>query len=224
MLHLEYFGKESLVKTANEAVEFINSLTLRNQGRMKISCSEHTRELLEDLFQGEWKENKFGAYYIRVKKQDAITFSCKDYFSGFQLRTTGCSNTSIFCHRPLGDTLEAHKAEGKRIADERMAEKVARAERERNARMDALYQQREGWYSVSLVYERMRMDNMRTVETTFTGKCIAKSGIDAYDKALDSIRKDGEASFGATFPSPESESCYSFLFLGTKTDGGYTYE
>lgn len=67
------------------------------------------------------------------------------------------------------------------------------------------------------------MRDMRQVETTFSGKCIASSGMEAYNKAIEELRKDGEASLNAVFPGPTSHN-YSFLFLGVKTDDGYTYK
>lgn len=125
---------------------------------------------------------------------------------------------------PLGDTVEEHNTELARRKTERDEQARKRRDEYLTKRNAELSEQREGWYSVSLTFQHLKYPSMRMTETTFTGKCIASSGMEAYNKAVEDIEKHGELSMGAVFPEPTSESGYSFLYLGVKTDEGYTFE
>lgn len=219
-----YFKEKRICQTAEEAIEFINSLHLRNNPNCnKLVVNDNVKRILQSLYENEWDTSGPEFPYIKVELATPYLYNYKKYYDGFQIRTTGCSNTSIYGYYPLGETVEEHDAEVERIRAEKAEQARKRREEELDRRYTELSEERKGWYSVSLTYERMRMRDMRTIETTFSGKCIASSGMEAYHKAIEELRKDGEASFNAVFPEPTSHN-YSFLFLGVKTDDGYTYK
>lgn len=220
----EYFSQAKICSSASQAVEFINSLHCRNNPKCApLVVNKRVLELLESLFEKEWNTDGPGFPYILVETRTATCYDRHEYYDGFKLRTTNCSNTSIKGYYPLADTVEGHNAELLR----RQEEKRAKQKREREAyfmkRYAELSETRKGWYSVSLTYERMKINSMRMVESTFSGKCIADSGLDAYRKLIAEIEKDGEASFNAIYPDAKSP-CYEFVYLGVKTDDGYTYK
>ena len=217
-----YFKEKRICQTTEEAIGFINSLYFRNNpNSSKIAVNNNVRKILQSLYKNEWNTSGPGFPYIKVKTDSAYISDCKMYTDGFQIRTTNCGNTSIYGYYPLGETVEEHDAEVERIRAEKAEQARKRYEEELTRRYAELSEERKGWYSVLLTYERMRMRDMRQVEITFSGQCIASSGMEAYHKAIEELRKDGEASLGANFPEPTSRY-YSFLFLGVKTDDGYT--
>lgn len=219
-----YFNEKRICRTAEEAIEFINSLHLHNNPNCnKLVVNDNVKRILQSLYENEWDTSGPGFPYILVEQRTPYMFGCNKYFDGFQIRTTGCSNTSIYGCFPLGETVEEHDAEVERIRTEKAEHARNRYEEELTRRYAELSEKREGWYSVSLTYTRLRMRDMRTIETTFSGKCIASSGMEAYQKVIKELKNDGEASFGAYFPEPTSGN-YSFLFLGVRTDDGYTYK
>ena len=223
---LAYFNKKKICKSAEEAIDFINSLHCHNnENCQKLVVNERVKELLTDLFNGKWEKEGDGFPFILVEKESLTSYYYERnvYYTGHQIRTTNCSTTSINMIMPLGETVEEHEAEVERIVEEKRLAFIRREEKLRAKREQELLEVKEGWYSVSLTYERMRMSDMRMIETTFTGKCIAKSGYDAYNKAIADLEKDGEASFNAIYPDALS-GYYRYLYLGVKTDDGYTMQ
>lgn len=211
-----------MCSSASQAVEFINSLHCRNYPKgVQLVVNDKTRERLEDLFNNEWHTEGTGSPYVLVEKRTATSFSSNKYFNGFDIRTTGCSNTSVKGYYPLADTVEGHRAELSRREEEKRAEELRKHDAYLTKRCAELLEIRKGWYSVSLTYERMTYPAMKPVESTFSGKCIAESGHDAYNKTIAEIEKDGIASFNAIYPDLTSPN-YSFFYLGVKTDDGYT--
>lgn len=217
-----YFSEKRMCENAEQAIEFINSLHFHgNENCPKLVVNDKTNEQLHDLFEAEWHTEGQGFPYIEVIKKANCFCSWDKYYDGHDLRTTNCRNTSIKMYYPLGDSIEEHESEYNRRMEEKRNASILRAQAERERREKELFEKREGWYSVSLTYTRIAYPKMNYVESTFTGKCIASSGADAYAKALKEIEKDGEASMGASFPDVCSGN-YSFVFLGVKTDDGYT--
>lgn len=214
-----------ICSNAEQAVEFINSLHYHNHAAAwKLECNDRTKGLLNEIFAQEWNTDGPGYPFVKVWISSPLGREWKRYYTGSEIRTTGCSNTSIYMYMPLGDTLEEHNAEVARRKEEREENERKRRDAELTKRYRALSEKREGWYSVTLTFQHLKYPSMRMTETTFSGKCIASSGMDAYDKAIKDIEKHGELSMEAIFPAPTNDSCYSFFYLGTKTDEGYTCE
>lgn len=219
-----YFNEKRICRTAGEAVDFINSLHCRNNPHCQpLVVNQRTDELLHDLFRSEWHTEGSGFPYVEVIKETPVFVNRQRYHTGHDIRTTGCCSTSIKMYYTEAETVEEHDAMVERANRERAEQARQRREAELTRRYAELSEKREGWYSVSLTYTRLGIRDMRTIETTFSGKCIASSGMEAYQKAIKELEKDGEASLGAYFPEPTSGN-YSFLFLGVKTDDGYTYK
>lgn len=219
-----YFKEKRICQTAEEAIDFINSLYHRNNPSCnKLVVNDNVKRILQSLYENTWDTSSFEFPCILVKQNTPYMSGMKKYSNGFQIRTTNCGNTFIEGCYPLGETVEEHDAEVERIRAEKAEQSRKEYEEYLTKRHAELSEKREGWYSVSLTYERMRMRDMRMVETTFSGKCIASSGMEAYSKTIKEIEKDGVASFNAVYPLPTSAN-FSFLFLGVNTDDGYTFK
>lgn len=219
-----YFKEKRICQTAEEAIDFINSLYYRNNPRCnKLVVNDSVKRILQSIYENTWDTSSFETPCIVVKLDTPYMSGVKKYSNGFHIRTTNCGNTFIEGCYPLGETVEEHDAEVERIRAEKAEQSRKQYEECLTKRHAELSEKREGWYSVSFTYERARMRDLRMVETTFSGKCIASSGMEAYSKTIKEIEKDGVASFNAVYPLPTSAN-FSFLFLGVKTDDGYTFK
>lgn len=172
---ISYFDKQSLVCSASEAIAFINSLTYRNQGKGAISCNDATAKRINQIFKEcEWDERG----QLRGFGQIFST----------EIATTGCSTTRIYLYKPLGETLEEHQRIYQAKIEAERAERMAEAQRRRKMRLEALYEEKEGWYYVQLqdikVIGTFNRGNDHPIYKDFSGKVIAKSGADAYHKAV----------------------------------------
>lgn len=87
-----------------------------------------------------------------------------------------------------------------------------------------------GWYEVELETRWMvsnEKGNDYMVDKTFSGKTIATCGMEAYDKAVKSLRSmqysfrhRGNIAYLQEWAAATS-SGYTFKYLGIKTDDGY---
>lgn len=128
-----YFDKKVIIDSAEEAEEFINSLTDKNEpGGRKLEVNDNVHALLKRIYQDEQ--------------------------AGRKLQTTGCSPSSfIYCYPALADTPEEcekaiiakEAADRKRKQDEEIQEKQ-RIAREINERRKELAAMPKGFYTVSL--------------------------------------------------------------------------
>lgn len=172
---ISYFDKQSLVGSASEAIAFINSLTYRNQGKCAISCNEATAKRINQIFnECEWDDRG----QIKGFRQIFST----------EIATTGCSTTRIYLYKPLAETLEDHQKAYQAKMDAERTERLADAQRRKDRRTAELYEEREGWYYVQLneikVIGTFARGNDHPIYKDFSGKVIAKSGADAYLKAV----------------------------------------
>ena len=127
-LVISYFKQTKIVSSPQEAEDFINTLRYRGNSYL-LTCSENARKKIDLLFSRE----------IKVHQID-----------GLQFGTTGGSITKITAMYSLGDTLESHFEELnklKAIRKEEEQEKDAIAQREK---LDDLYRERKGLYSVEV--------------------------------------------------------------------------
>lgn len=171
---ISYFDRQELVSSAQEATDFINSLTFRNSGKGAISANDFTVKRLNQIFNDcQWEGNL-------IKGFNAI-------FSN-EIATTGCSTTRIYLYRPLGDTLEEHMSAYQAKIDAERRERLAEAQRRKERRLNELNEERDGWYYVVLndikVIGTFNRGNDHPIYKDFSGKVIAKSGADAYRKAV----------------------------------------
>lgn len=171
---ISYFDRQELVSSAQEAIDFINSLTFRNSGKGAITANDFTIKRLNQIFdECHWDGNQ-------LKGFGAIMSS--------EIATTGCSTTRIYLYKPLGDTLEEHKAEYQKKIESERAERFAEIKRRQEQRLNDLNEEREGWYYVELndikVIGTFSRGNDHPIYKDFSGKVIAKSGADAYKKAV----------------------------------------
>ena len=230
-----YFSKKQMCETADQAIEFINGLKYRNQeNQPNLVVNDHTRELLQQAFRQEWQTNEHGRDYIWLGGKDYAGIPSKQVFGYLEIATTGCGNTRIYGYKPLADTVEEHD----RIVKERdeAAAKVQQEKREAavQKRLGELYEQRKGWYRVQLDIKLMVFNNHGNdyiADTTFEGDIIATCGADAYNKAVkhlcdgpeEVITYHGNISALQSWSDMTSYG-YEFLFLGVKTDDGYSVE
>ena len=165
-----YFDKKVIIDSAEEAEEFINSLTDKNEpGGRKLEVNYNIHALLKKIYQDE--------------------------HAGRKLQTTGCSPSSfIYCYPALADTPEEcekaviakEAADRKRRQDNEILVKQ-RIAREINERRKELAAMPKGFFTVCL---------HATVNSTYkyyeyVG--YAENGEEAYKMAVVKLKKD----FGA---------------------------
>lgn len=210
---------KAIVHTADEAIAIIN--TWKTYGKKdsqndweKIKVNAPSEKKIRELFAKGFAMNYDG------NKSDCMT-----------LRTTGCGCWDIVIRPALADTLEDHL----RIYNERRElakhERLRKAEEVKQRRLAELNEQKRGWYHVELEIRLSVFNNhgndYRTDET-LSCIVIANSGMDAYDKAVKDIKNDsfthrGNFAVLESWAEPTSHG-YEFLFLGVKTDDGYSVE
>jgi hypothetical protein len=165
-----YFDKKVIINSAEEAEEFINSLTDKNEpdGR-KLEVNDNVHSLLKKIYQDEQ--------------------------AGRKLQTTGCSPSSfIYCYPALADTTEEcekaiiakEEADRKRKQDEEIQEKQ-RIAREINERRKKLAAMPKGFFTVCL-YATVNFSYKY-----YEYEVYAENGEEAYKMAVAKLKKD----FGA---------------------------
>ncbi|WP_036882179.1 hypothetical protein [Prevotella disiens] len=221
-----YFSKKQMCETAEQAIEFINGLKYRNQENQRnISVNEHTKKILHSAFATEWQTNNYGQPFLMLNGM---------YRSGnIEIATTGCGNTRIYGYKPLGDTVEEHdkavaaKANAMRVKQEDFFNKKLE---ERKIELNAI---RKGWYHVELeirINVLNKIGNDYVADKTFSGDIIAESGMDAYNKAVEYVKKSPSELCAITTTgilqdySNPYDNGFSFIFLGVRTDDGYSVE
>lgn len=231
-----YFNRKQICGTAEQAIEFINSLHYRNlENQPQLAANQHTKDLLSNVFASEWKHRDiFNARNEKIGEETYIMLPHRMIEGQLKICTTNCRGTEIYGYCPMADTVEEHD----RILLEREAKRdQERAEKREAAvqkRLEKLYEQKNGWYRVSLDLRLMVFNNHGNdymEDTTFTGDIIADSGADAYNKTvkhiLDSpsevVNYHGNASTLQSWSDMTSYG-YEFYFLGVKTDDGYSVE
>lgn len=165
-----YFDKKVIIDSAEEAEEFINSLTDKNEpGGKKLEVNYNVHALLKKIYQDEQ--------------------------AGRKMQTTGCSPQSfIFCYPALADTPEEcekaiiakEEADRKRKQDEEIQEKQ-RIAREINERRKELAAMPKGFFTVCL----HATVNFSYKYYEYEG--YAENGEEAYKMAVAKLKKD----FGA---------------------------
>lgn len=205
---------KAVVHTADEAISVINTWHTYGHHDEFIVVNETTEKKIRELF-----ANGFVVPY-GGGKSTAIT-----------LRTTGCGCWDIIIRPALADTLEEHNRIYNEQREVAKAMRMAQAAAVKEIRLKKLNEQKRGWYHVELdlclsVYNNHGND-YRT-EKTFSGNVIANSGMDAYYKAVKEIKNEGFTHRGniailESWAEPTSHG-YEFLFLGVKTDDGYSVE
>lgn len=187
-----YFDNIAMCENTQQAVEFINSLP-------GLTCNQHTVKLLNDLFEGK-----------------------KDYYGEDikSLATTGCGKSRIRIYDALGETLEKHQEEYIKREQEKhhtiekqrckvMMEKA----KESIKKFKEASIKRHGKYEISLkiwYYNRDKISGLFPIaatEDTFILKTTAESGIDAYNKAIESVLNQ-----------------YDVVDYVTITDNGFKYK
>lgn len=212
---ISYFDRQELVSSAQEAINFINSLTYRNSGKGTIQANDYTVKRLNQIFaECQWEGNQIKGFGMVMSNEIA---------------TSGCSTTRIYLYKPLGETLEEHVTAYQAKIEAERAERLAEAKRRRERRMNELNEEREGWYYVEMndikVIGTFARGNDRPIYRDFSGKVIAKSGADAYAKAvkrLDDTMMEDCSNNNFTYWHHECpdmmSSNYYFSFVGMLTD------
>lgn len=154
-----YGNQVSVCHTADEAAAAINGYKGR-WGYLKVN--KPTYDNLVTLFAGE----EWGEPY-------ALPW----------LKTTNCSDQFIKLYPALAPTLAEHQALYKAQCEREKAERIMKAEELKQRRLAEFNEEREGWYSVEIEIVVLSMDMGRRSYKTFSGKVIAKSKMDAYNKA-----------------------------------------
>jgi hypothetical protein len=205
---------KAVVHTADEAIATINTWHTYGHHEEFIVVNDVVEKKIRELFTNGFVEQYGGG------KSNAVT-----------LRTTGCGCWDIIIRPALADTLEEHNRIYNEQREAAKAMRMAQAAAVKELRLKELNEQKRGWYHVELVLRLSVFNNhgndYRT-DKTFSGNVIANSGMDAYDKAVKEIKNEGFTHRGniamlESWAEPTSHG-YEFLFLGVKTDDGYSVE
>ena len=213
---MSFVPYKAIAHSADEAIAVIN--TWKPYGRKNspdcIVVNDRTAEKIRDLFR-----DGIGNYPSGEPRT----------YAGF--RTTGCGAWDISFYPALADTIDEHE----RIYNERReaakAERMRQAEEAKKHRIAALNEEKRGWYyvelEITLLVFNTHGNDYRTTQT-FSSNVIANSGIEAYNLAVKDIENDAFTHRGNI---AILESCadvtshgYKFLFLGVRTDEGFSVE
>lgn len=205
---------KAVVHTADEAIAVINTWHTYGHHDEFIVVNDTSEKKIRELFSNGFVKTYEG------NKSTAIT-----------LRTTGCGCWDIVIRPAFADTLEEHNRIYNEQRESAKQERIRLAEIAKQRRLGELNEQKRGWYHVELELRLSVFNNhgndYRT-DMTFSGNVIADSGMDAYDKAVKSIHNEGFTHRGniAMLESwaESTSNGYEFLFLGVKTDDGYSVE
>lgn len=183
----------------------------------------HAMNAIFSIDDGSWQDRKLYMFDDAIRR--VINGHEVDMTN---LKTRGCGAWGISFYVAMAPTLEEHEAAYKAKCEAERQERIRIAKEEREQRMTEMYQVRRGWYSVmmtfSCYYWSNRRGEMLWGQKEFSGKVIANSQMDAYNKACHDIEVNSDPSEcqGPEFPDPTNQSMFDAYFLGMKTDEGYS--
>lgn len=205
---------KAVVHTADEAIAVINTWHTYGHHEEFIVVNAVSEKKIRELFTNGFVKTYEGG------KSNVVT-----------LRTTGCGCWDIIIRPALADTLEEHNRIYNEQREAAKQERMRLAKEAEQRRLTELNEQKRGWYHVELELRLSVFNNhgndYRT-DMTYSCNVIANSGMDAYDKAVKDIKNEGLTHRGniamlESWANPTS-SGFEFLFLGVKTDDGYSVE
>jgi hypothetical protein len=192
---INYFDKTAIISTAQEAVDFINSLHYRE----KLVCNSHTENLLVKMFNGE-----------------VLPAYNKPFSEYYSLSTTGCGNTNINLYSCLADTLEAHnEIVAKNKAEATKIEAVKRNEREQ-AHLEQMHEHCKGWYVVTITGNAFKLRG-NDGSVTKSVKVLADNKMDAYNKSIQNLEENPPKNVMNWYGFESSKSAL-IEYVGTWTD------
>lgn len=163
-----YFSKKAIVESAQEAVNFINTLQYRGNS-YSLKCNKHTEELLKELFSNE--NHPYHSY------------------SRIEIATTGCSTTRIYMYKALADSLEKHDAIVLKNQQKEEAERKLKAEKTHQEWLKEMCEELKGWYVVTVTGSVMKIKG-NDGNATRSVKVLANNQMDAYDKAVEYLENN----------------------------------
>ena len=211
----------AIAHTADEAIAIIN--TWKTYGRKNstqsidnITVNERCEEKIRELFREGIKPEHQGQLILYGT-----------------MRTTNCGAWDISFYPALGDTLAEHSRKYQQIREAAKQERLRKAEEYKQLRLAELNEQKHGWYHVSVeirLYVFATHGNDYMPHMDYSCNLIADSGMDAYNKTVkyledhpEELTHRGNMATLQSVCNPTS-SGYEFLFLGVKTDDGYSVE
>ena len=167
-----YFDKKVIIGSAEEAEDFINSLTDKNEpGGRKLDVNDNVHSLLKKIYQDEQ--------------------------AGRKLQTTGCSPSSfVYCYPALADTPEEcekaviakEAADRKRRQDNEILVKQ-RIAREINERRKELAAMPKGFFTVKLSAV-VSLPNFDFSYKGYEFEGYAENGEEAYKEAVAKLKEE----------------------------------
>lgn len=189
---INYFNRTELVKSVNEAVDFINSLQYRGSS-YSLTCSDHCRMKLEEFFHSE--------------------------SAAEMLTTTGCATTRINIFTALADTLEEHNKITVANKEQIERERADKAERAHQEWIKQMYAAAKGWYVVTLDVLVSKIKGNDGVKT-YSFRILADNQMEAYERACRKIMEEGVNDRNVSFVYEIKDSAKSALieYVGVWTD------
>lgn len=214
-----FFKHKALCFTPEEAITFIDGLP-------GISCNAKTDSFVRALFETDVPASRDSHLINNMVSVERDGFIHYIYAKGNTIKTTGCGKASISIHEAPADTLEECEAIYLGEKEERERREAVCREAYLQAQLADLYRPRKGWYSVEMTYRQAYSHPTLGIERrwkTFTGELIAGSGKEAYDKTIKYLSDRMDNLPDSLYPA-ETDNKFGFVFLGMRTDDGYSVE
>lgn len=112
------------------------------------------------------------------------------------------------------ETLEEFKIEEAARKEQKVEKPMSMADKKKFI-LDALNEQKIGWWEGSITFKRVLTDRKgkcQYVDTPFRARLKAVSAMDAYNRMIDHLRNREDVDPRSQFPAAKSQSC-QFTFL-----------
>lgn len=147
------------------------------------------------------------------------TFLSSSNLYPFRLKVS-YSNYVLFL-KTEAETLEQFKEEQAQRKEQKAERGMTMAERKKTI-MDALNQEKIGWWETTLVFKRVvtipETGKCKYIDTPFRVRLKANSAMDAYNRIIDHLLDRPDVDPRSQFPSAKSEK-FEYKFLGDQEDG-----
>ena len=181
-LYVRYFDHEGLVKSVDEALDFLHSI---DEIKVENNAASRITTFL----------NSSNLYPFRLK--------------------VSYSNYVLFL-KTEAETLEQFKEE-EALRKEQKADRIATMAERKKSIIDALNEQKVGWWEVALTFKRVmtipETGKCKYIDTPFRARLKANSAQDAYNRMIEHLIHRPEIDPRSQFPSSKSDK-FEYTYLG----------
>jgi len=125
------------------------------------------------------------------------------------------SNYVLFL-KTEADTIEGFKEEERLRKEQKLEGRMSMSDKKKSI-MEALKEERKGWYEASLMFKRVviipETGKFQYKDTRFSVRCKAVSAQHCYDRIIDHLKSRSDVDQRSQFPSVKSSS-FEYKYLG----------